>query len=319
MEKRNSSPQYFCAPRCSCAEQPQFSRRGWITQIAAAAGMASIVAAQTGSASMPKGRIYKAVKVSMIQSGQTTLDKFKIARDAGFDGISLFAPDRFELRSALQAQDKTGVRIHNINGTYHWKERLSDSDPSVRAKAIQNLKDAIQFASDCGGDSVLLVIGKVTDPESENAAQVESRSIEGIREVLPLAAKLGVRILCENVGNGFCPDARQWANYLDKIASPFVGAFFDIGNHHGYGGAPHWIETLGSRVVKIDVKDRDLEKDRNCDLFEGDVDWAKIRRSLDAIRFTGWATAEVSGGDADRIAQVARRMDQALGIGSNVG
>ena len=34
----------------------------------------------------------------------------------------MFAPDRFELKEALVAQDKTGVRIHNINGTYHWQE-----------------------------------------------------------------------------------------------------------------------------------------------------------------------------------------------------
>lgn len=260
------------------------------------------------------GRIYKAVKVSMIQSGESTLDKFKIAQDAGFDGISLFAPDRFELREALHAQDATGVRIHNVNGTYHWKERLSDPDPAVRSKALQNLKDCIQFSADCGGDSVLLVNGKVTDPNSENHAQVEERSIEGIRAALPLASRLGVRILCENVGNGFCPAARQWSKYLDGFASPFVGAFFDIGNHHGYGGAPHWIRTLAHRVVKIDVKDRNLSLDRNCDLFDGDVEWDQVRAALRDIQFTGWATAEVSGGDEDRMRQVAERMDQALGL-----
>ena len=259
-------------------------------------------------------KIFKAVKVSMIREGASTLDKFKIAQDAGFDGISLFAPDRFEVSEALAAQDKTGVKIHNVNGTHHWKERLSDADAAVRAKAVQNLKDAVQFAADCGGDSVLLVVGKVTDPERENHAQVESRSIAGIREVLPLAARLGVRILCENVGNGFCSDAKSWADYLDKIGSPVVGAFFDIGNHHGYGGAPHWIRTLGARTVKIDVKDRDLAIDKNCDLFQGDVNWSAVRDALAETRFTGWATAEVSGGNSERMKEVAVRMDKALGI-----
>lgn len=260
------------------------------------------------------GRIYKAVKVTMIRSGKTTLDKFKIAQDAGFDGISLFAPDRFDLKEALIAQDKTGVRIHNVNGTYHWKERLSDADPKVRAKAVQNLKDSIQFSADCGGDSVLLVNGKVTDLEKENHEHVRERSLDGIRKALPLASRVGVRILCENVGNGFCPEARQWADYLDAIANPFVGAFFDIGNHHGLGGAPHWIRTLGTRVVKIDIKDRNLQIDKNCNLFDGHVDWAEVRSALKAIRFNGWATAEVGGGDAARMKQVAERMDKALGL-----
>lgn len=285
------------------------SRRWLMAQLAAAASLGGF--AQGGEFT---GRIYKAVKVTMIRTGDSTLDKFKIAQDAGFDGISLFAPDRFDLAEARAAQDKTGVRIHNVNGTHHWKERLSDPDPAVRAKAVQNLKDSIQFSSDCGGDSVLLVNGKVTDPQNENHAQVESRSIEGIREALPLASRLGVRILCENVGNGFCPDAKQWSDYLDKIDSPFVGAFFDIGNHHGLGGAPHWIRALDHRIVKIDIKDRDLDRDKNCDLFDGDVDWSEVRSALRDIGFTGWATAEVSGGGPERIKQVAERMDRALGL-----
>lgn len=285
------------------------SRRSLIAQLVAAAGLGGL--ARGGAFT---GRIYKAVKVTMIRTGDSTLDKFKIAQDAGFDGISLFAPDRFDLAEARAAQDKTGVRIHNVNGTYHWKQRLSDPDAAVRAKAVQNLKDSIQFCGDCGGDSVLLVIGNVTDPEKENHAQVEARSIEGIREALPLASRLGVRILCENVGNGFCPDAKQWSDYLDKIDSPFVGAFFDIGNHHGHGGAPHWIRTLDHRIVKIDVKDRDLDRDKNCDLFDGHVDWADVRSSLRDIDFTGWATAEVSGGGPERIKQVAERMGRALDL-----
>ncbi|MGY8671297.1 MAG: sugar phosphate isomerase/epimerase family protein [Verrucomicrobiia bacterium] len=116
------------------------------------------------------------------------------------------------------------------------------------------------------------------------------------------------------MGNGFCPDARQWADYIDEFDTPFVGAFFDIGNHHGYKGAPNWIRTLGKRVVKIDVKDRNLKTDKNCNLFDGDIDWAEVRTALRQIRFNGWATAEVQGGDAARIKQVAQRMDRALSI-----
>ncbi|MFT4688357.1 MAG: L-ribulose-5-phosphate 3-epimerase [Limisphaerales bacterium] len=260
------------------------------------------------------GRIYKAVKVTMIRGKMPVLDQFKIAQDAGFDGISLFAPDRFDLKESLIALDKTGVRIHNVNNAVHWKVRLSDADAGVQKQAVQALKDTIQFAHDCGADSMLCVNGKVTDEKRENHEQVRTRSLAGIRAALPLAARLGVRILCENVGNGFCPDARQWADYIDEFDTPFVGAFFDIGNHHGYKGAPHWIRTLGKRVVKIDVKDRNLKTDKNCNLFDGDIDWAEVRTALRQIRFNGWATAEVQGGDAARIKQVAQRMDRALSI-----
>ena len=105
------------------------------------------------------------------------LDQFKIAQDAGFDGISLFAPDRFDLKESLIALDKTGVRIHNVNNAVHWKVRLSDADAGVQKQAVQALKDTIQFAHDCGADSMLCVNGKVTDEKRENHEQVRTRSL----------------------------------------------------------------------------------------------------------------------------------------------
>jgi L-ribulose-5-phosphate 3-epimerase len=291
-----------------------FTRRQFCRTLFAAS-LAPALAPTLAAADGPfTGRIYKAVKVTMIRGNQPLLEKFEIAKAAGFDGISLFAPGKFDLDEARRARDATGLHIHNINNTVNWTVRLSDPDPAVRAQSLAAMKAALQFAHDAGGDSILQVIGKVTDEQNENHEQVRQRSQELIRQALPLAARLGVRILCENVGNGFCPDAQQWADYLDELDSPWVGAFFDIGNHHRFGGADHWIRTLGQRIVKIDVKDHNVEKERNCDLFQGHVDWSAVRRELGKLRFTGWATAEVSGGDLAHLRQVAQDMDKALGI-----
>ncbi len=289
------------------------SRRGFLSRTLTAAAL-SAVGSPSAKAGPFTGRIYKAVKATMIRGDTPLLDKFKMSQDAGFDGISLMAPGKFDLKEAIRAQDKTGLRIHNVNDAVHWQVRLSDPDPAVRAKALEAMKDALRFAADCGASSILLVNGKVTDPKTENHEQVRERSIAQIRKAIPLASRLGVRILCENVGNGFCPDADQWAAYLDSIGSPWTGAFFDIGNHHGYGGAHHWIRTLGQRIVKIDVKDRNMEIDKNCNLFDGHVDWARVRAELTALNFSGWATAEVKGGDKSRLREVVERMDKALGI-----
>jgi hexulose-6-phosphate isomerase len=57
-----------------------------------------------------------------------------------------------------------------------------------------------------------------------------------------------------------------------------------------------------------------MDKNKNCNLFDGHVDWAKIRKELKALNFTGWATAEVGGGGKERLREVVERMDKALGI-----
>lgn len=286
---------------------------------AAAAGTALAATRVFARAPGPaKGRIYKAVKVSMVKGEMPLLEKFRMSKEAGFDGISLFAPDRFDLDEALVAQKETGLMIHNVNNAVHWRVRLSDPDPTVRQQALDALEAALRFAHDVGASSILLVVGKVTDPVHENHDQVWQRSIDGIRKALPLASKLGVRILCENVGNGFCEDPQQWADYLDEIGDPWVGAFLDLGNHHSKGGAHRWVRVLGERTVKLDVKGHDSKIGQNCNIFDGDIDWAAVRGELEKLQFTGWATAEVQGGGPERLREVAQRMDQALGIEGGV-
>src|SRR6188508_1109216 len=81
-----------------------------------------------------------------------------------------------------------------------------------------------------GADSVLLVPGKVTDPKTENHDQVWERSISEIRKALPLVEELGIKILIENVGNGFCLDPESLARYVDEIRHPLVAIHFDLGN-----------------------------------------------------------------------------------------
>ena len=117
-------------------------------------------------------KLLKAVKWSMVKLPKdgSVEDLFRTALDTGFDGITLPAPGKYDLTEVLQAQDKTGIPIHNINVANHWQVRLSDPEPTVRAAALQETIDAIKFANDVGGSSILQVIGKVTDPEDDARA-----------------------------------------------------------------------------------------------------------------------------------------------------
>ena len=182
--------------------------------------------------------LYIAVKWNMVRlpedAGVEAM--FRTALDTGFDGITLTAPGAYDLTEVLRAQDKTGIPIHNINVAEHWQIRLTDPDPAVREAALQNTIGAIEFAHAVGASSVLQVIGKVTDPETENLAQVGQRSAEQLTKALPTAARLGVQIACENVANGHGTSIAEWIAYLDQFQSPWVGAFFDIGNHDRFDG-----------------------------------------------------------------------------------
>ncbi len=236
--------------------------------------------------------------------------KFELCRDLGYDGMELEAPLRHDLAEVLAASRATGMPVHGTVDQKHWKVRLSDNDPAVRAQATADLLTCLKETAAFGGSSVLLVPGQVTG-DNETHDHVWSRSIEQIRTVLPTASRLGVRVLIENVWNGFCETPEQLRDYLDEIDSPWVGAYFDIGNVRKFSPSENWVRVLGPRIVKLDVKDWG-KSNGFCKIGDGDVNWPAVREALAEIGFTGWCTAEVSGGGREELADIAARMDRVL-------
>ncbi len=244
------------------------------------------------------------------------------AKEAGMDGVDFDAAGGVtpeELRTAAAA---TGVFINNAINQAHWQQRLTTADDAERATAQANLEHCIRVSHGAGGSGVLIVLGRDTDgPEGPDRAR------EAIREVVPLAAQLGQRILFENVWNGMFYDpegsrtqsAKAFGDYIDSFRSPWVGAFFDLGNHARYGDVATWIRELGPRIVKLDIKgysnaraDKDGPWKGFVDIMEGDIDWASVRTALKDIGYTGWVSAEVGGGDVARLKDVLQQMRQAL-------
>jgi hexulose-6-phosphate isomerase len=244
---------------------------------------------KNGSARGPnlEGRIFKAVKGGR-QKNESLEDFFNRLKSLGFDGVESGRAGEAEASRAATAA--TGVQVHGLVCGGHWQSRLSHPDAAVREKGRRNLESALANAHALGGSAVLLVPGKVTGSE-ETHDHVYERSVEQIRMVTPLASRLGVRILIETVWNGFCESPGSFRDYIDEFNSPWVGAYFDIGNMQKFAPAEEWIRTLGSRTVKLDVKDWG-KKNGFCRLGEGDVDWDKVRDALQETGFSGWATRE---------------------------
>jgi L-ribulose-5-phosphate 3-epimerase len=268
-----------------------------------------------------RGRIFKSIKFGMFNEGISIAEKFRLMKEMGYDGAELNSPGGENKKEALEASLAHGLPIHGAVDSIHWGTRLSDPDPAVRERGLAGLLTAIEETSFCRGSAVLLVPGRVANAEHENHDQVWERSIEQIRKALPLASRLGIRILIENVWNGFCyvhdgpadQSADLLAKYIDEIDSPWVGVYFDIGNHQKYGKPADWIRRLRHRIVKLDVKDWG-KSNGFSKIGEGDVDWADVRKALGEIRYTGWATAEVEGGNREKIREIADRMHRVLGL-----
>ena len=250
-----------------------------------------------------------AVKWGMIEVAGPPLERFNACRDLGYDGMELISPGQPPTGDLLAASALSGLPIHGVVNERHWKVRLSSPDAATRERGRTILEQAIRDCAAMGGHTVLLVPGVVGAEATHD--QVWTRSIAEIRRVLPLCSQHGVRVLIENVWNGFCESPELYRDYLDAIGSPWVGAYLDLGNCRKFGPTEGWVRVLGHRIVKLDVKDWGASNGF-CKIGEGDVDWLAVRAALEAIGFTGWCTAEVAGGDRERLADIHRRMTAAM-------
>jgi L-ribulose-5-phosphate 3-epimerase len=270
--------------------------------------------ASAGQAAGPAGGLKKGVYVSMLPKELGYADKFKLALDVGFQGIEIGTiSDPAVAAEIKEASARTGLKIHAVMNADHWRYPLSSADPEVVAKSVAGMETSLRNARLWGADAVLLVPGVVNAETAYKDAWTRSQKV--IKErILPLAQELKVVIGMEEVWNKFLLSPLEMANYVDEFGSPWVKAYFDVGNMLFYGFPQDWIRTLGSRIVRVHVKDFQLDRGKGQfawkNLGDGDVDWPEVRKALAEVKYEGWVTAEISGGDAVYLKDVVARLDR---------
>ena len=287
-------------------------RREVLTSLAA-------TAAVPGMAATGRLPIKKAVLFGMLPRSLGLTERFQLAKEVGFGGVECpQIDDQGEAEKIKQAADAAKMRIHSVMNGDHWKYPLSATEPDVVERSMKAMRTSLHNAKLWGADTVLLVPAVVTPQVSYQLAW--KRSQERIHELIPLAEKLKVVIAVEEVWNKFLTSPLEFAHYVDEFKSPWVKAYFDVGNVLIWAYPQDWIRTLGSRIVKLHFKDFKFQanpatRKREADfvaLREGEIDWKAVYQALADINYRGYATVELPGGDRDYLAEVSRRVDLIL-------
>lgn len=281
------------------------SRRSFLAAAATVAATATVLPGEAGAAPEAPlaGRVKKAVIWNMFQSDQSVADKFKTLKALGFDGIEARVGDRVDPAEMRAGAEAAGVAIH-----------------SVMLGSVDNINGAVDLAKTLGAGAVLLVAGRVNEsmPYKENYERTQAI----IRESIPHAEAQEIYLLVENVWNNFLLSPLEMARYIDELDSPWVAAYFDVGNVVRFGYPEHWIPVLGERIKRVHIKEYSRDKQLNEGLWkgfevemgEGSIDWPAVRQSLIDIDYRGWITAEVGGGGEARMRDISERMDQVLAL-----
>jgi hexulose-6-phosphate isomerase len=276
-----------------------------------------------------------AVKLSMLDSPGSLHERFGALRDTGLDGVELSVPDAVTAAEVAGAASASGLRVATLIVAESFSHSLSSSRQGERTTVVEAVRRNLEHAHRAGADALMLSPG-FARPEV-SLRDTRERVLASLRPLADEASAAGVRLGIENLWNGWLQSPQDMADFVDDLG-PAFGVHFDTGNAMRYGWPEHWIEVLGRRIVRVDVKDfshglamtpatrygvhEDLVRvwgpgpwgALDADLLHGDVAWSRVAAAFGRFAPPTWLCAEVAGGDRSRLGQISAQLDTIRGL-----
>jgi sugar phosphate isomerase/epimerase len=246
---------------------------------------------------------------------------------AGFGGVEILADaphaypgtvDASEIRREL---DRLDLAVSNVNANCsfgYWKDAppepyfepsLISPNPQHRKDRTQLILQTLQFAHDIGAANISITSGRMLGGMPPVAAA--KQFAESIQPILDRAdaLKIDVGIECEpGLYLEYVAELREW---IDRLQHPRLGANLDVGHSQVIGESiPDAVKLLAGRIWNLHVEDIPGRKHYHMIPGEGTLDWAALRRALQAIDYKRYLTVELYTHTADP--QLAARKSYAF-------
>lgn len=238
------------------------------------------------------------IRENLMGSDITLEEKFRRARQLGFDGIEMIPRDAPQMHGMMVFDEEGRDELVGLCEEFDlvisslslatWRQAnclTTDEDEWLRGK--QHLIEAITAATDLGCDGILLPHFREMEPRLDDPRL--EWDLRGIREAVEEAGNPDI-VLCVE-----CTVDLQTMQGIVEIADhPQVGIYYDIGNLKSVGHDPAaMIRALGTRGVKmIHIKEAGAEL-----LGEGMVDMAQVADAVHTIGYDGWLVFETAPTD----------------------
>ena len=227
--------------------------------------------------------------------------------DEGFTRFQLMAiPPHLDVRAVDPA---TVARIRDAVDAVGG-ELLSIDLPSTDVNAGSPVREvvdltvalyvaALELAAALGSRWVTVLAGRrhaLLPPPDDRLLTIV---VDAFDRLVPVAERLGVRLLLENHPQSLTPTAADVASLLTAQGYPAVDALYDVANGVAAGEDPAGgVATLAPHLGLVHLSDTPAGAWRHDRVGSGDVDFDAIRAQLDACAFGGPAVVEVISDEA---------------------
>lgn len=259
-----------------------------------AAGLATMTLA-SGLCAAPEATIRISARhfgSSLERAKQATLDGVEVGVGGPADKLRIAdAAYRAKIKDQIKA---TGLAVSSLS-----MDLLNGKPVHSDPRGAAWLEQTIEAAADLGAHGILVPFfgkanllgkGRKLKPDAVDAL------VARLKAVAPKAEKAGVCLGLENTCSG-----KQNLEILDRVASPAVACYYDIGNST-YGGydVPAELRALKGRLCMIHFKDGGHY------LGEGKVKMEPVAAAVKAIDYRGWIVLETACPSKDAIADCTR-------------
>ncbi|MCQ2396617.1 MAG: sugar phosphate isomerase/epimerase [Lentisphaeria bacterium] len=229
----------------------------------------------------------------------------------GLDGIELTVGDAInesiteeECRAIAEYAKAKGVGLKTLATGKYGSLSLGAADEAERQEAIAFTKKYLQIAAWMDVKVILVIPGATCVAWEPSRPIVPYRTVwenstKSLKELLPVAEKLGVTIALENVWTRFLLSPMEWRFFLDQFQSQYLGMYFDVGNCAILTKPQDYIDILGNRIKAVHLKNF---KGTDCggglhgfgdDLLDGDVNMKDVIAKFEEVGYKDTFTVEM--------------------------
>jgi sugar phosphate isomerase/epimerase len=212
---------------------------------------------------------------------------FELARQIGLDGVQVSMgvlgngadTRKPEVQKAyLDAAKKVGLEVSSL-AIGEMNSVPLKRDP----RAAQWLAESIDVCQGLGVKVVLIACFGNGDLDMSNRGEID-HLVKALKNVAPKAEKAGVLMGIEDYLS-----AEDNMKILDRVASPAMKVYYDVGNSTDKGrDVTKEIRLLGPRICEFHAKDAGFM------LGQGRIDFKAVRRAMDDIQYSGWIQIEAA-------------------------
>jgi sugar phosphate isomerase/epimerase len=159
-------------------------------------------------------------------------------------------------------------------------------NPDLRQATVRCCLESLELAAFLEAGHLVFHVGYLPQIYPEAAVEETKEALaESLRAVLDRAEELGVTVVVENGWNGpnhpIITSAKEHAALVEAMASPALGALFDIGHAHTFG--TELSEDMGllkAHLRALHLHDNHGVEDEHLALGQGTVPLAVVREAF---------------------------------------